>query len=250
VDHRGLDLGQTILADSPEHGAQILATYEENLSLSYLTKIWGIRPDLKIISDFEALSSSVRPWYVTKSAVQALPVSQLRGYHLSTAGSTLISVATVASIGIPKSAHTVLEDFGDQLRLEAYTIQLTSSGSFQKGKAGLVNPGISMLQVSLFWRALARMEVDYAVSVRPAKGRELLRPAGRLIQEDNRHPVWGNYPTSRWEKGEVVRDDYVLPLPGGLSFDALMILVYYDADGSLRELDTAWISLDREFETR
>lgn len=76
------------------------------------------------------------------------------------------------------------------------------------------------------------MEVDYAISVRPAKGRELLRPAGRLIQEDNRHPVWGNYPASWWEKGEVVRDDCVLPLPGGLSFDTLMVLVYYDAGGA------------------
>ena len=37
-----------------------------------------------------------------------------------------------------------------------------------------------------------------------------------LAQADRANPVDGWYPTSRWRPGEIVRDSYLLPVPGWL----------------------------------
>ncbi len=82
------------------------------------------------------------------------------------------------------------------------------------------------LEVSLYWQTLASLEKDYAVLV------QLLNEQGKLVAQDDSHPVSGERPTSGWEAGEVVVDPHTLRLPDGLALgDYTLIAGLYDSEG-------------------
>jgi AAA+ superfamily predicted ATPase len=65
--------------------------------------------------------------------------------------------------------------------------------------------------------------------VRPQQGGQPIRAAdGQPLIQDHQ-PVWNSYPTDRWQPGEVVRDDYVLPLAVGVVPDSAHIVIYHAA---------------------
>jgi 4-amino-4-deoxy-L-arabinose transferase-like glycosyltransferase len=68
--------------------------------------------------------------------------------------------------------------------------------------------------VSLFWQAQAAPTIDYVLTL------WLVGQSGKQIMLGDRQPLDGDYPTSRWQAGQWVRDrfDLALPpdLPGGL----------------------------------
>ncbi len=66
-----------------------------------------------------------------------------------------------------------------------------------------VSPGDS-IHVSLYWQALARPESDYLISV------FLTDDEGDVWREVLRQPLDGDYPTTLWEAGEVIRDRFDL----------------------------------------
>jgi hypothetical protein len=54
-----------------------------------------------------------------------------------------------------------------------------------------------------------------------------------ITQGDSANPVYGFYPTSRWHKGEIVRDDYALTVPRNLMVEKLNLVVdWYPSDPS------------------
>jgi hypothetical protein len=68
--------------------------------------------------------------------------------------------------------------------------------------------GGSIVHVTVYWQAERVPAGDYGVTVR------LVDAAGQpWLERQNRHPVGGTYPTSRWVAGEVVGDYYRLALP-------------------------------------
>lgn len=73
-----------------------------------------------------------------------------------------------------------------------------------------VRPG-DVLQVKLYWQALARINEDYQVFV------HLIGPDGRSEAQGDKAPLDGDWPTSAWEPGQTVRDVYRVPLPEGLA---------------------------------
>jgi hypothetical protein len=88
-----------------------------------------------------------------------------------------------------KIQHPLEADLGGQVRLLGYTIQ---SG---------FHPG-NTIHLTLFWQALAKMDQDYIVFTHLVDGE------GRLWGQKDNPPVDGFYPTSQWEEGEIVRDQY------------------------------------------
>lgn len=58
------------------------------------------------------------------------------------------------------------------------------------------------IYLTLYWQALTRMEEDYTVFI------HLLDEEGQIIAQRDSQPLFGFYPTSFWEKDEVVRDEY------------------------------------------
>jgi hypothetical protein len=62
-----------------------------------------------------------------------------------------------------------------------------------------LRPGDSV-HLTLFWQALIPMDRDYTVFV------HLQDAQGRIVSQSDHPPVSGFYPTSSWEKREIVRD--------------------------------------------
>jgi 4-amino-4-deoxy-L-arabinose transferase-like glycosyltransferase len=62
-----------------------------------------------------------------------------------------------------------------------------------------VNPG-DALEVALYWRALRDVADDYVVVV------ELSDAQGRVWAREESKPAYGDYPTTEWDEGEVIRD--------------------------------------------
>jgi uncharacterized membrane protein len=80
------------------------------------------------------------------------------------------------------------------------------------------------LAVTLYWRALAPMDLDYTVFV------HLVSPDGERVTQHDDQPRWKvPLPTSTWQPGEELRDQHVLRLPPGLAPGTyrLQVGVYY-----------------------
>lgn len=75
------------------------------------------------------------------------------------------------------------------------------------------------LRLKLLWRAASEPDRDYTVFV------HVIDSAGRIrVQRDNQ-PRFGTYPTTYWERGELVEDEYTLAMPFDLPDGVYQILV-------------------------
>jgi len=112
---------------------------------------------------------------------------------------------------IPATARRFEVAYGGSMRLVAYEMEQTS-----------VRPG-EEVGVTLYWQALQPMEQDYSVYVHLfGRGDE---PVGQL----NTYPGGGNYPTSQWVPGQVIRERVVVPVdedPRGPTAARLQVGVY------------------------
>ena len=63
------------------------------------------------------------------------------------------------------------------------------------------------LSVRLHWQATGPIDADYTVFV------QLLDQGNQLVTSRDSQPLVGQYPTSRWQPGEVVVDEFSLTLP-------------------------------------
>jgi hypothetical protein len=90
------------------------------------------------------------------------------------------------------------------LRLEGFWLTGYSPYGPSELHAGEVLP------FSLFWQASGPGEGDFVVFV------QLLSEQGELRAQVDRTPVGGFRPTSTWQPGEVIRDNYGLALPSDL----------------------------------
>ncbi len=87
-----------------------------------------------------------------------------------------------------------IANFDNRMLLEAVSFE-----------AGRLQPG-QIVEVTLTWQGLARMDQDYTVFV------HLLGPDGRVHGQIDAWPVQGTYPTSTWPPGERISDRYAVPL--------------------------------------
>jgi len=106
---------------------------------------------------------------------------------------------TIARFKIAGQAQAQVENpvdyaFGGKIALVGYRGQ------------EVVTPG-SMLQLKLYWRALAAMNEDYTVFV------HLVDANGKIIAQRDDQPRSGAYPTSFWDVGEIIADEYALAVP-------------------------------------
>jgi 4-amino-4-deoxy-L-arabinose transferase-like glycosyltransferase len=68
-------------------------------------------------------------------------------------------------------------------------------------------PASNSLSLTLYWQAAARPPADYTVFV------QLLNANNQLIAQQDSQPQAGTAPTGSWFPGEIVPDNYTLPLP-------------------------------------
>jgi hypothetical protein len=82
-------------------------------------------------------------------------------------------------------------NWGDRVRLLGYNIKSS------------LRPGDN-LHLTLFWRALSKMDRDYTIFTHLVDGES------RIWGQQDNPPVDGFYLTSQWEEGDIVRDGYNL----------------------------------------
>jgi mannosyltransferase len=101
---------------------------------------------------------------------------------------------------VPSSADPVDAVYGDSLRLVAYEVD----DGVYRATDDTYHPPSGWIHVTLYWEALTELPEDYTAMVRVT---------------DDIHQVWGGsleragstmhfYPTSGWQPGGLVRDDY------------------------------------------
>ncbi|MDY7040234.1 MAG: hypothetical protein SVX38_05160, partial [Chloroflexota bacterium] len=91
-----------------------------------------------------------------------------------------------------------------------------------------ITPG-GELHLILYWQAESALETDYTVFV------HLLDAAGRRVSGWDSPPLAGDYPTSAWDAGEIIADEYIVPVPADAAPGEHTIAVgMYSAHDGLR----------------
>ena len=115
-------------------------------------------------------------------------------------GNTLFQEVDILPVALPSQRWSpdalgieqhVEANLGDRIRFLGYNIE------------GSLRPGDN-LHLTLFWQALSKMDRDYTVFTHLVDGE------GRIWGQKDSPPVYGFYPTSWWEEGEIVCDQYNL----------------------------------------
>jgi hypothetical protein len=213
-----------------ENGGVVLSDWEQAAPLLYKQLAEGERLDITVHSPIrdwrEWLAKAEReerPFYLTRPLVKVLGTRNL------TCAGPLIQIQESPAFEAPTHIDNVNVDLDGQLQLVGYT--LLNQG--RETRVGALSPG-DVVQILLYWRALAFMDRNYSISVR------LVGPEGeKVAQFDALHPVLSLYPTSLWQEGEVVADYYELQIPKGSSQSSLNLeVVVYERlpEGRLRNL--------------
>ncbi len=112
-------------------------------------------------------------------------------------------------------SHSQSANFDQRIALEGYAVSVG-----QPGEA---------LAVTLAWRAQQTMARDYTVFV------HVLTGSGAIVAQADHQPQAGRYPTSIWDAGEAVRDDFTVNLPENLPAGRYNIEIgWYDLKTGLR----------------
>jgi len=96
-----------------------------------------------------------------------------------------------------------------------------------------LQPG-SSTHVTLYWQAQSVPDADNTLSL------WLVSQSGKQIPLENREPLDGDYPTSRWGAGQWVRDRFDLPLPPDLPSGLYQVFIGW------RDPAGAWLPVGNE----
>lgn len=134
-------------------------------------------------------------------------------------GPALFDLVALRPVKKPSADVTYSVDarLGDAITLVGYDLS-----------ADEVRPGES-LTVTLVWRAVAVPAGDYTAFV------HLIDEDGNLVAQDDHPPLMGEYRTSFWARGDVIRDTYTLTLDASQPSCACTLLVgLYDPEAEVR----------------
>jgi hypothetical protein len=97
--------------------------------------------------------------------------------------------------------------FGNEIELLGYDLDTED-----------VRPG-GMVRVTLYWHALRPTDTSYSVFV------HLLDMEDAICGQRDALPLDGAYPTNVWSLSVVVRDEYIVPMPGNASASRYQLAV-------------------------
>jgi hypothetical protein len=214
-----------LLLDQPlPVGAVLFAEKADALGLDYLINIWGLRPDLRVVSSPQADDVLAQGGVVlaTRRSVGLL-LSEITSHpSLRLESPTPDWVALHRGANLETSPPQVRLDraVGDGITLVGYSLQRGPTGS--PVLSGVDAP----LDLTLYWQVSSdAAPQDWSVSVRPLQGGALIHGAdGAPLQQDSAAPVHGLRPFRGLTPTELVADSY--RLPGGIDVDGLQVVLY------------------------
>jgi len=191
-------------------------------------------PELGIVdhnADFRAIVDRGDHLLVLDETLYILPVpwweDVLGGpLYLSSAAPEVIELSLTPPVDRAAVPNDVAFDLGNGIRVRSMTTRELDAGE---------------IAVSIYWEVIEPVAENYRVAVHLVAEDPPRDGADVLAQADSPHPVDGWYPTTLWEAGDVVRDDYLLTPPPDKSPVAIRVAMYQiNQDGSFK--NTAWVS--------
>lgn len=136
-------------------------------------------------------------------------------------GTPLGSVLDLATIQVQPTARTFVRPQPQVSRPANFDNRIALVGADLDPDS--VSRG-SVLRVTLYWQALAEMDVPYTVFV------HLLGPDGQVVTGHDGEPGNGTRPTTSWVPGEYIADIHDVPIPADLPSGEYVVEVgLYDA---------------------
>lgn len=211
-----------VLLDQPlPQGAGLFAAVDDALAIDYLIRIWGVRPDLRVVSSIEA-GDMLRDEGVVLTTLDAaavllaeLPpdVQPLR--RLLSADWLALGNVGEMMVNVPLD-RTLNAVIADGVVLVGYAIARAPTGA-------PVTQAEPAVDVTLAWQIDGVWPSDLGISLRPmAEAAFFLDPStGGIVQRDASTPAKGLVePTP----GMLLFDTLRVPMPPGA--DGVMLLVY------------------------
>ena len=240
-----------LLLDQPlPPGAALFAETDDALGLRYLVDIWGIRPDLRVVSSPQAdallaagesvFASSTATALLRSELVRAVPVT----VHAQTPDWVMLRSGDPQPDGPP--AVTLERVLGDGIVLAGYSLSDGPDG------APVIDEAVPTVDLTLFWRIEddgaeddgRQTTDDWAISVRPLREGVLVVGAdGAPIQRDSAGPVQGLRPFGEIVPGVLVADSY--RLPAEMPFDGVQVVLYRATEGGFENLAIVEFELEK-----
>jgi hypothetical protein len=207
--------GQASL-DAVKEGAVIVSDWQPATVLWYTQLVEGAAPQTQIVAldslEWQWLASVEQALTAGRPTYLSRPVASAGEQHsLSSAGPLIQVLSEPRSISLAELPSAI--ELGQEIRLLGTDTQVIlpgPEGTLARHNGAAVPSG-STLYVTVHWQAMALPSADYAVRV------YLADASGNIwVEKQNRHPVYGTFPTLRWQTGEVVDDTYELLLPPDL----------------------------------
>lgn len=228
-----------IFLDQPlPQSARIFAAVDDALALSYLTEIWGLRPDLKMATSRDAnaiLASGGEMYAVTNGVTALFRELRIQTNLDSLSADWVVLTPYTKTVETAPIASSVLYTITPELQLAGISASPAPDGD------PLSPPTTPALDLLLTWRLPSGVwPADLAVSLRPTlQGQQLLDPqSGHPIQQDRQRPIYGLWADKLSGASEanpvIVHDAYRLPLPTALpdTVDGVLLILYtHDASG-------------------
>jgi hypothetical protein len=97
---------------------------------------------------------------------------------------------------VPPMSNIFAANFANQIELLGYDVQIEPSTEDRDS-----------VVITLVWRALSEMDISYITFV------HLLGEAGQVVSQVDHQPGDGAFPATGWLPGEIIIDQFVIPLP-------------------------------------
>jgi len=155
--------------------------------------------------------------------------ARIGGAYLTSAGLGLVEISARPTLTLSDVPPDMPVYLGDGIRLLAREVK----------------PMDGALRVTLYWQATQTPSQNYSVLVHLSDKAQIAAPGDIIAQADSQNPVYGWYPTTKWEAGEIVREDYDLSVPPGKTPRLLAVGLYTrDAAGAFHNLGVVTLPMD------
>jgi uncharacterized membrane protein len=160
------------------------------------------------------VSRRLRPKVIESDLLSPLPADgtllQLMTFRNTWAGAR--AVRQERCFSVPEVQHSMEATLGGRVRFLGYDL---SAPPYKRGEA---------LHLTLYWQAMVRMEESYTVFV------HLLNGDGMMGGQWDSVPGGGLLPTTNWLEGEVIADEYEVPIKAGAPpGEYLVVIGMYEA---------------------
>jgi hypothetical protein len=227
--------------------SNLFAATEEALALDYLIRIWGVRPDLAVVSSAEAgerlgAGEAVYSTYdvapvLLSELPEALPL-QWEGAGpdwLALRAEDAAQPATQAEAALGPR-HALEQELFPGVILKGYTVAAAPDGE-------PVTTAEPAADVTLYWGLLGEWPPALGISLRPTAGGAFVPDpggeAGAIVQVDAPAPLRGLAPPG----AALLADSYRVPLPAGAN--GITLIVYEKTGDAFRNLGEFPLDVER-----